>query len=83
MRNNRIPETIKPEANPHLEIGSELFHNGVPVRMLYRIDQRKAYETWRVRPLFIEAPDRDERFSRSDRYSFLHSMRAPHWRCAA
>jgi hypothetical protein len=33
--------------------------------------------------LFVDAPDWDERFSRSDCLSFLHSMRAPRWRCAA
>ena len=84
MRNamNR-PETSTPDAIPHLEIGSQLFHNGVPVRLLYLVGRGKSHETWRVRPLFVQAPDRDERFSRSDRFSFLHTMRAPAWSCAA
>jgi len=34
-------------------------------------------------PLFIEAPDRNERFQPSDSVSFLHTMRAPRWSCAA
>jgi hypothetical protein len=68
---------------PHLEIGIQLFHNGVPVQLLYQIGRDKSHETWRVRPLFIEGPDRDERFSRSDCLSFLHTMRAPSWRRAA
>ncbi len=80
---NRSAETARGDAIPHLEIGNQLFHNGVPVRLLYRIGTDKWHETWRVRPLFVEAPDRDERFSRSDRFSFLHSMRAPCWSKAA
>jgi hypothetical protein len=80
---NRVAETSRADAIPHLEIGSQLFHNGVPVRLLYRIRTDKSDETWRVRPLFVEAPDRDERFSRADRLSFLHSMRAPSWSSAA
>ena len=85
MRNaiTRVPENGRPQEFPHLEIGSQLFHNGVPVRLLYRTGGGKWYETWRVRPLFVEAPDRDERFSRSDCLSFLHSMRVPRWCSAA
>ena len=85
MRNsmNRLPETSGADAIPHLEIGSQLFHNGVPVRLLYLVGRDKCHETWRVRPLFVEAPDRDEQFSRSDCLSFLHSMRVPRWCNAA
>ena len=85
MRNamNRLPQTGRADTIPHLEIGSQLFHNGVPVRLLYRMSRDKSCETWRVRPLFVDAPDRDERFSRSDSLSFLHTMREPRWRCAA
>jgi len=80
---NKVREISRADAIPHLEIGSQLFHNGVPVRLLYRIGRAKSHETWRVRPLFIEAPDRDERFDRSDSLSFLHTMRAPGWSRAA
>lgn len=62
-----------------LVIGNQVFHNGVPVRLLYRVAQFTDSETWRVRPLFIEAPDRDDRFYPSDTISFLHTMRAPRW----
>jgi hypothetical protein len=79
----RLPKSGRADGIPHLEIGSQLFHNGVPVRLLYLVGRNKCDETWRVRPLFVEAPDRDERFSRSDCLSFLHSMRAPRWKCAA
>jgi len=84
MRNgNHLPRASRPEGIAHLEIGSQLFHNGVPVQLLYRIGRNRRDETWRVRPLFVDAPDRDERFSPSDCLSFLHTMRAPLWRCAA
>ena len=85
MRNaiTRIARKSSTDAIPHLAIGNQLFHNGVPVRLLYLIGREKCHEVWRVRPLFIEAPDRDERFSRSDRLSFLHSLRAPRWSSAA
>lgn len=80
---NRVSETTRTDAIPRLEIGSQLFHNGVPVQLLYRIGREKQHETWRVRPLFVEAPDRNERFSRSDSFSLLHTMRAPRWSWAA
>jgi len=85
MRNafRRVPETRREDAIPQLAVGSQLFHDGVPVRLLYLVGRDKSHETWRVRPLFVQAPDRDERFSRSDRLTFLHTMRAPAWSCAA
>ena len=79
---NRL-RASRAETIPHLAIGSQLFHDGVPVQLLYCIGRDKLHETWRVRPLFVEAPDRDERFSRSDCLSFLHTIRAPRWIRAA
>jgi hypothetical protein len=67
----------------HLMVGNQLFHNGVPVQLLYRVAQSKRSEIWRIRPLFIEAPDREDRFTPSDRISFLHTMKAPAWAKAA
>ena len=67
----------------HLEVGNQIFHNGVPVQLLYRIGRDGWDEFWRVRPLFVNAPDRDEKFSRSDCLSFLHTVREPRWKCAA
>ena len=67
----------------HIVTGNQVFHNGVPVQLLYRIRQSKNDETWRVRPLFIEGPDRNERFRASDRISFVHSIRTPRWAIAA
>jgi len=63
--------------------GNQVFHNGVPVQLLYRIAHSKRRETWQVRPLFIEAPDHEDRFTPSDRISFLHTMKAPAWTRAA
>ena len=65
---------------PHLNIGNQIFHNGLPVQLLYRVHQDRQRDTWRVRPLFVEGPDRNERFQPSDSVSFLHTMRAP--RCS-
>ena len=67
----------------HMTPGNQVFHNGTPVQLLYRIGQSEADEIWRVRPLFVEGPDRNERFRSSDRISFIHSMRAPAWAKAA
>ena len=80
---------IRPAARPkltartHLEIGIQIFHNGTPVELLYRVDHDTHHETWRVRPLFIEAPDRNEQFRPSDRISFLHTIRTHCWSRAA
>jgi len=81
--------TIRPAALPtptprtHLEIGSQIFHNGAPVQLLYRVAHDKHQETWRVRPLFVEAPDRNERFHPSDHISYLHTIRTHAWSRAA
>jgi hypothetical protein len=76
-RNEQLPATA------HLEIGNQLFHNGVPVQLLYRVRSSKSHETWRVRPLFVDGQDRNELFHASDIISFLHTMRASRWSCAA
>jgi hypothetical protein len=65
----------------HLVTGNQVFHNGVPVQLLYRVALSPSGETWRVRPLFVEEPDREDRFTRSDAISFLHTQRAH--RCSA
>ena len=70
-------------AMSHIVTGNQVFHNGIPVQLLYRIRQSEADETWRVRPLFVAGPDRSERFRSSDRISFVHSIRAPAWANAA
>ena len=70
-------------AMTHLMVGNQLFHNGVPVQLLYRVAHSKGSEIWRIRPLFIDAPDREDRFTPSDRISFLHTMKAPAWTRAA
>jgi hypothetical protein len=64
------------KAMSHILTGNQVFHNGIPVQLLYRIRQSEADETWRVRPLFVEEPDRSVRFRSSDRISFVHSIRA-------
>ena len=61
----------------HLAAGNQIFHNGMPVQLLYRVALSPTVETWRVRPLFVEAPDREDKFTSSDTISFLHTMKAP------
>jgi hypothetical protein len=70
-------------AMTNLAAGNQVFHNGVPVQLLYRTALSPTGETWRVRPLFVEGPDREDRFISSDTISFLHTMKAPRWARAA
>jgi len=85
MKTSMIRPAARPEPTPrpHLEIGSQIFHNGTPVQLLYRVAHDKNQETWRVRPLFVEAPDRNEEFHLSDRISYLHTIRTHAWSRAA
>jgi len=66
-----------------LRTGSKVFHNGIPVELLYRIGQGNQGDTWRVRPLFVVEPDRDDVFRPADRISYLHTMSSPSWARAA
>ena len=79
----RLAARPKLTTRTHLEIGSQIFHNGTPVELFYRVGHDRQHETWRVRPLFIEAPDRNEQFRPSDRISFLHTIRTHCWSRAA
>jgi len=80
MATSTVPRAAcaKGSARTHLVIGNQIFHNGSPVELLYRMNHDNDFETWRVRPLFVEAPDRNEQFHRSDRISYLHTIRAHH-----
>jgi hypothetical protein len=71
----RQAERSKFTSRTHLETGSQIFHNGVPVQLLYRVAHDENQETWSVRPLFVEAPDRNEKFRPSDRIGYLHTIR--------
>jgi hypothetical protein len=77
---------IRPAARieqSHLQIGKQVFHNGTPVELLYRVARDTNQETWRVRPLFVEAPDRNEKFRPSDLITYLHTIRTHTWCRAA
>jgi hypothetical protein len=52
-----------------------IFHNGVPITLLYRITASPQGENWKVRPAFVEEPDRDELFKQGDRVTFVHTRR--------
>ena len=64
-----------------LNVGMQVFHNGVPVELLYRVEAMRvhgsaqSYERWRIRPLFVAEEDREAVFSPHDRISFLHTGR--------
>ena len=85
MKTLMIRQAARPTPTPrtHLEIGSQIFHNGAPVQLLYCVAHDRAQETWRVRPLFVEGPDRNEKFDPSDRISYLHTIRTHTWSRAA
>lgn len=40
--------------------GAQGFHRGRPIELLWLISGNLVGQTWRVRPLFVEGPDRDE-----------------------
>lgn len=61
-----------------LAIGMRVFHNGVPVELLYRVDVAEPpgapqCERWKVRPLFVNRDDCERLFSATDRITFLHT----------
>lgn len=60
-----------PEVRMTLEltVGMQIFHNGIPIQLLYRINNH----TWRVKMLFVIAEDRDEHFGPYDTVSLLHT----------
>ena len=85
MKTSMIRPAASPKPTPrtHLAIGSQIFHNGTPVELLYRVAHDKNQETWHVRPLFLEAPDRNEEFHPSDLISYMHTIRTHTWSRAA
>lgn len=62
-----------------LTVGMRLFHNGVPVELLYRVEafcvcgSSQQHELWKVRPLFVSEEDHEQTFSPNDRITFLHT----------
>ena len=66
-----------------LRAGNQIFHNGIPVELLYRIGSEEQGDIWRVRPLFVAEADRDDLFRAADRISFLHTINSPSWARAA
>ena len=65
-----------------LNVGMQVFHNGVPVELLYCMEAMRVhgstqpYERWKIRPLFVAEEDREAVFSPHDRISFLHTGRS-------
>jgi hypothetical protein len=55
-----------------LTVGLRIFHNGVPVELLYQIRPG----LWRVKMLFVRAEYRNETFGPYDTMTQLHSKAA-------
>lgn len=58
-----------------LAVGLQVFKNGVPVRLLYRVAQLEGKEIWHTKPLFVKQPERDEVFEPHDRITKLHTQK--------
>ena len=56
--------------------------NGAPVQLLYLINKKRGVEAWKVRPLFVEEPDRPAVLSARRTYKKIH-VRPIGWRHAA
>jgi hypothetical protein len=63
---------MKP-ARPDLKAGDMGFNNGRPVRLLHRIRVSLAGDVWRVQPIFVSEPERDEAFRRGDVFHPIHT----------
>lgn len=51
-------------------------HHGIPMELLWLVRVEKDLETWMIRPLFVEQPDRVEQFSKTgDSVTSLHGRR--------
>jgi hypothetical protein len=59
-----------------LACGLQIFHDGKPIELLYRIGGDELAEVWRVKPLFVEGPERDEVIRSTDRCTRLHTQTA-------
>ena len=68
---------ILPMPAPHTNtVGLQIFHSGNPIELLYRVGGNELEQVWRVKPLFVEGPERDEVIRSTDRCSRLHTQRA-------
>lgn len=57
-----------------LTVGLDVFHEGVPYKLLHMLHKTTNGELWRVQPLFVEASPTDEFIKKSDRVTLLHSQ---------
>jgi hypothetical protein len=53
--------------------GLQAFHEGKPYEFLHLIGRALRIENWRVRPIFVNEPDRDLLIADGDRLSPIHS----------
>ena len=57
-----------------MTVGLQIFHNGKPIELLYRVSGDLLTQTWHVRPLFVVGPERDEIILSTDRCTRLHTQ---------
>lgn len=55
-------------------VGLQIFHNGKPIELLYRVSGTQTEQVWRVKPLFIDGPERNETIRSTDRCTLLHTQ---------
>lgn len=57
--------------------GLQVFHNGLPVQLLWCVSAASAaYQVWRVRPIFVTGPDRNEIFRPGEPLAPIHGRLA-------
>jgi hypothetical protein len=54
--------------------GDQIMHNEVAMELLHRMPKLDG-DVWRVRPLFVTAEDRNERFGPHDVVSYIHTRK--------
>jgi hypothetical protein len=57
-------------------VGLQIFHNGKPIELLYRVGGDEVGQIWHVKPLFVEGPECDVTIYATDRCSRLHTQTA-------
>jgi hypothetical protein len=57
---------------PELHAGMQITHRGIPLELLYLKKVAETSQIWFVRPLFVSAPDREQRFEAGETVSHLH-----------
>jgi hypothetical protein len=57
--------------------GLQIMHNGSAVELLYHLRDTSEGQVWKVKPLFVVGPEREETIRATDTCRALHSERRP------